>query len=148
MRKNINRFACVILATAPMLVGARAYADVAPPETEPCQAKSAGTACTYSGHAGTCQDQTCTKLDYYGWNRDASAAPPTTSYDCRMCVTATTSNTAVNTATGTTTDTSTSTDDGGWCAIGKPQTMKRLGPWLLGAAFSLLFVFGKRRKQS
>jgi len=144
----MNRFAYLIIVTAPILVGSRARADMAPPETEPCHAKSAGDACTYNSRAGTCQDQTCTKTDYYGWNRDASSEPPTTSYGCRMCVTATTSNTAVTTATGTSTDTSTPSNDNGWCSIGKPGTMGRIGSWLMGAGFSLLFFFGRRRKQS
>jgi hypothetical protein len=52
---------------------------------------------------------------------------------------------ATNTGTTTQTDDKSKGDDG-WCAIGGKLTAKRLGPWLLAGAFSLLFLFGRRRR--
>lgn len=89
-----------------------AHADVPPPETQPCTGKQAGTACTYQSKAGTCQNGTCSKLDYLSWDRDASASPPTTSYACVKCETAAATGTLTTTATvtATVTDTTTVTD--------------------------------------
>jgi cobalamin biosynthesis Mg chelatase CobN len=187
-------FICV----ATLFVGSDARADVPPPETEPCLNKTAGAACVYGdGGTGTCQEQTCSKIDYLGWDRDASSSPPTASYACLKCITGTTSNTVTSTqsttrtatvgpsdtatntatagptvtatntatagpsdtgtdtgtpgpstaATGTQTGTDTSSSgDSGWCSVGKGSTMGRFVPWLLAAAFSLLFLLGRRRK--
>lgn len=154
------RFTLLAIATTTLLLGSLAQADLAPPDTEPCVGKAEGDACTYGG-AGTCRQLTCSKLDYANWNRDASAGPPTTTYACMTCVTATTTGTGTSTAsttstgtttagttsTSTTTGTSTSSNDSGWCSVGKQTPMSRIAPWLMGGAFSLLFLFGRRRKQ-
>lgn len=150
--------------------GGAARADVAPPETSPCVGKQVGDSCTYNG-AGVCQSSTCSKLDYLNWDRDASSSPPTTTYACVKCLpgpstgTVTATNTGTQSATDTATaspkDTATvsatntgtntqtddkSTGDDGWCAIGGKLTAKRVAPWLLAGAFSLLFLFGRRRR--
>ena len=138
-----------ILASAPFLLAALllaspARADVAPPETQPCVGKAAGAACVYNGN-GTCQTQTCSKLDYANWDRDASSSPPSTTYTCVKCL--------IGTTTGTDTATNTSADggppsvnDSGSCSIGRQATVKRVAPWFLAGAFSLLFLFGRRRR--
>jgi hypothetical protein len=140
--------ACAPILFATLLAGASARADVAPPETEPCIGKAVGAACVYGG-PGTCQNQTCNKTDYYNWDRDASSSPPITSYACVKCI--------VGTSTTTTTDTATNTNpdggappakDDGSCSIGKQAIAKRVAPWLLAGAFSLLFLFRRRRQQS
>jgi hypothetical protein len=134
----------ILLASAPilfaaMLLGTAARADVAPPETEPCVGKAAGAACAYNG-AGTCQSQTC-------------LSPSAGGYACLECITSTNTNTTTNTNTVTATNTNTdggtppSKDDGA-CSIAKQATAKRVAPWLLAGAFSLLFLFGRRRRQS
>jgi len=115
-----------LLATS-ILLSTPARADVAPPEALPCQGKAAGDACVYDG-AGTCQNQTCSQADYAHWDRDASSGPPSMSYACLKCI------------AGTTTDSA--------CSVGKQVTVKRVAPWLLAGAFSLLFVFARRRRQS
>lgn len=133
---------------AAMLAGAPARADVAPPETSPCVGKAAGDACVYGG-AGTCQNQTCSKSGYYNWDRDASSSPPITSYACVKCIVGTGTTTATDTTTNTNPDGGAppSKDDGA-CSIGKQATAKRVAPWLLAGAFSLLFLFRHRRRQS
>jgi hypothetical protein len=177
MKFTLASASLVALAT---LLATPARADVAPPETEPCQGKTTGDACVYNG-SGTCQTQTCSKLDYAHWDRDASSSPPSATYACLKCIagttmptstatstatdtdtatataTATTSTTATATptATATTSTTATQTDsdpppakDDSACSIGKQVTAKRVAPWLLAGAFSLLFVFARRRRQS
>jgi len=122
-----------ILLSALLLWALPARADIPPPETEPCVGKQVGAACTYNDAAGTCQNETCVK--------------PTSSYACVMCM--------VGSATATNTDTATITkSDGGAppanddsaCSVGKQITAKRVAPWLLAFAFSLLFLFGRRRR--
>ena len=117
------------LASAPflffaMLLSSPARADITPPEAESCVGKAAGDACVYNG-AGACQDQTCTGIDYAHWDHDASSQPPSTTYACLKCV----------------------ADDSA-CSIGKQATARRVAPWLLAGAFSLLFVVARRRRQS
>ena len=134
-----------LLLSAVCFVALPARADVAPPENEPCLGKGVGAACTY-GTAGTCQSQTCTKLDYAGWNHDASAGPPSTSYACVQCVTGT--STSTNTGTNTNADGGDSpSKDSGACSIGKQSPAKRAAPWLLAAGFSSLFLIGRRRRR-
>lgn len=125
--------ACLIFVLA-VAAGAPVLADIPPPELEPCRGKTAGASCTYEG-AGTCQDSTCLS---------ASPPPSGTSYACLKCVTGT----ATATLTSTATDTGTDTSDSGSCAMGKSPTMERVAPWLLGVVFSLLFLFGRQRRQS
>ena len=135
-----------------MLLGGPARADVAPPDTSACAALSAGAACVYNG-TGTCQNSTCSKLDYANWDRDASASPPSMNYACLKCIPDTDTATSTTTATSTITTagidggTSPSADDSA-CAIGKQVTAKRVAPWLLAGSFSLLFVLARRRRRS
>jgi len=146
-----------LACSAILLLALPARADVTPPETQPCVGKQAGDACTL-GAAGTCQYQTCIKLDYANWDRDASMSPPSTTYVCLQCITSNATNTTTNTATSsptttnTTTTTITSTDtqtsqDDGFCSIGKTSAARRIAPWLMAGAFSLLFLFGWRRRK-
>jgi hypothetical protein len=144
------------LASAPflfvvMFAGSPARADMVPPETQPCVGKAAGDACVYIG-AGTCQNQTCSKLDYANWDRDASSSPPSMTYACVKCIAGTSTDTGTNTNTATNTNTDGGAPppakDDGACSIGKQATAKRIAPWLLAGAFSLLFVVARRRRQS
>jgi len=133
------------LLSAVCFVALPARADVAPPENEPCLGKAVGAACTY-GIAGTCQTQTCSKLDYSNWDRDASAGPPSKSYACVQCVTGT--STSTNTGTNTNTDGGDSpSNSNGACSIGKQSSATRVAPWLLAAAFSSLFLIGRKRRR-
>ena len=70
----------VLVVSAPSL----ASADVIPPEETACQgSKVKGDACTLAtGGKGTCQDSTCTHLDY---SRDASTPGSITS-PCLKCL--------------------------------------------------------------
>ncbi|MBN2574895.1 MAG: hypothetical protein JXP73_10055 [Deltaproteobacteria bacterium] len=132
--------------SAVLFLGNAARADVPPPETEPCVGKQVGDACVYNG-SGTCQNQTCSKLDYASWDRDASSSPPSTTYACVKCVVGTPTETNTATATNTNADGGEppSEEDSG-CSIGRRTTAKRVVPWLLAATFSLLFLYGRRRR--
>ena len=109
-----------------------ARADIPPPETEPCVGKQVGAACTYNNAAGTCQNQTCVK--------------PTSSYACVMCMVGSATATSTSTTTATTPDGPPANDDSS-CSVGRQITAKRVAPWLLAGAFSLLFLFGRRRRR-
>ena len=141
--RSILASASILFAVA--FFGATARADIPPPEVEPCQGKTAGTACVYNG-AGTCQDQTCDKADLSHWDHDASSSPPTTSYACLKCIGGTDTNTSTSTVTNT--DGGPPANDSGSCSIGRQATVKRMAPWFLAGAFSLLFLFARRRRQS
>ena len=147
-------FASASLFALATLLAIPVRADLAPPETQPCQGKAAGAACNYNG-AGACRSETCTKLDYANWDHDASTSPPSTTYACLKCVPGEGTATTTTTTTTTSTTTATKTDDNpppakddGACSVGKSTTAKRVAPWILAGAFSLLFLFGRRRKQS
>jgi hypothetical protein len=121
-----------------------------PPEVDACRSKQVGAACSYYGSTGTCQNQTCHHLDYGNWDRDASASPPSTSYACVECLTATDTNTSTGTNTGTKTNADggdSPSKDGGSCSIGKQSSATRVAPWLLAAAFSSLFLIGRKRRR-
>ena len=144
--KSILVSASILFAA--ILLGGPARADVAPPETADCQGKAAGAACVYLGN-GTCQNQTCSKLDYANWDRDASSSPPSASYSCLKCMAGTSTNTSTVTNTVTNTDGGVPpANDSGTCSIGRQATVKRIAPWFLAGAFSLLFLFARRRRQS
>lgn len=138
----------ILLASTLCLLALPARADLAPPETEPCQGKSIGTACTFNNASGSCQKQTCYHLDYSSWDRDASAAPPMAAYDCVECTTGTSTNTSTSTTTTTDSDGGAPPSNGdGGCTIAKPSMAKRIAPWLLAATFSTLFLVGRRRRR-
>lgn len=133
--------ASVPILFAAVLLSAPARADSAPPETSPCVGKAAGAACVYNDAPGTCQSQTCISATAGG-------------YACLECI-ASTNTTTTTTTTTTTATTNTNADggappskDGGACSIGKQTIAKRVAPWLLAGTFSLLFLFGRRRRQS
>lgn len=58
-----------------------AWADVAPPNTSDCRTKKEGDSCqTDDKLTGSCQKQTCQRLDY------SDGTPPSTvNYDCLVC---------------------------------------------------------------
>jgi len=125
---------CAPILFAASLLSAPVRADLAPPETSPCVGKAAGATCSFNNAAGTCQNQTC-------------LSPSAGGYACLECITST------NTSTTTTTNTNSDggappAKDDGSCSIGKQATAKRVAPWLLAGTFSLLFLFGRRRRQS
>lgn len=141
-----------------------AHADVPPLPTLPCQNKAAGTDCTVwlDAGPGICVESTCMKKDLTNW--DGSANPPTVPYACLICVAD--ADASVPSGSGGASDAGASgaggapgaggavgtggaggtggSDDPGNCAVGHGAT-SRVAPWILGAAFSLLFLFGRRR---
>lgn len=82
---------CLLVAAA---LSTPARADVPPPDTFSCRNANEGDPCDPDdqGRAdagpkrGTCRKTTCSRLDYGGWNRDASATPPTMNYECLKCM--------------------------------------------------------------
>ena len=113
---------------AVILIPLAARADIPPPETEPCKSASAGQACTYQGAKGTCQQSTCTGLDY---SVDASV-PGSRTYECLKCL-----------------DTKVPTDGGGsGCSLAPsgPRATDLLALALAGT-FSGLFLLARRRRK-
>ena len=127
---------CAPVLFATLLLGTPARADVVAPWYASCQGRQVGAACFYNDinadqGVGTCQNSVC------------------------VVGTATTTNTSTTTSSTTNTATNTNTDGGappskddGSCSIGKQVTANRVAPWLLAGTFSLLFLFGRRRRQS
>ena len=115
-----------------LLLASAARADVAPPNLEPCVGKAIGALClTDTAVPGTCQNSTCQRIDYANWNRDASSGPSSLSYLCVLC-------TAIVTPP---------LGEGCSCTIGKASLARRAAPWLMAGAFSLLFLFRRRRSR-
>jgi hypothetical protein len=140
----------VLVLSAVGFVALPVRADVIPPEVDACRNKAVGAACSTSGLTGSCQNQTCHRLDYSSWDRDASASPPSMAYACVECTTATDTNTSTSTGTNTATNNDggdSPTKDSGSCSIGTPSAAKRVAPWLLAAAFSSLFLIGRKRRR-
>jgi len=141
---------CVVSASLVFVIavtlGAHVRADIPPPDVEPCTGKAAGAACTYTT-AGTCQNSTCSS---------PSPPPSGSSYACLRCMTGTTTGTQTDTGAGTGTPIATATNtqtetqtskDSGSCSVGNASGAGRIAPWLLAAGFSLLFLFGRRRRR-
>jgi MYXO-CTERM domain-containing protein len=103
------------LAGLIVMVASPALADVIRPEESACQARAAGDACT-AVSGGICQADTCTRLDYEHWDMDASASPPSVSYDCLLCVNPTTGE--VDSGPPTDVDAGTSGGGGGCSSAG------------------------------
>jgi hypothetical protein len=120
-----------------LLFATPAAADVVPPEVSACQGRVAGAACggELGVPAGVCRDDTCTRLDYLNWNRDASASPPTMQYPCVRCV---------SPADGGSGDAGAPTPSQGGCAVGS-SLGRRVGPWALVALVWAAFLGRKRR---
>lgn len=155
--------ACVLLAAS-----APARADVPPPDTLSCRMASEGDPCDPDGvmtpdggtRTGTCRKATCSRLDYANWNRDASASPPTMSYECLKCTVGGDGGTAdvaprtdgAAPATGgsggqggsATGGSSGAGDDSGCSMGGGPRA---LGPWVLAGGFAAAVWFGRRRRR-
>jgi hypothetical protein len=110
----------VVLSVSVALFSPLVRADMAPPEAEECYSKKAGDNCTVYGTslAGHCAVGMCTKL----W-RDGGSS----SYSCPECV------------QGAPSDSS--------CTLGSQIAVKRIGPWALAGLFSLLVLFGRRRRR-
>jgi hypothetical protein len=118
------------------LAPAWAAADVIPPDVDACRALQVGAACggMTGVPAGRCQNDTCTRLDYANWNRDAMATPPSMSYACVRCVAG---------ADGGAAPTSSS----GGCSVGSSESVgRRLGPWLIAGLVWAVFL-GRRRRE-
>ena len=76
------------VGVAVSLSAASAFADAIPPDVSACNGKAAGDGCTMQTPStvnGTCQNSTCTKLDYS--HLDDAGVPTSTSYACLQCQT-------------------------------------------------------------
>ena len=113
----------VVLSLSVALFSPSVRADSVPPEALECFSKKAGDSCTVYGTsvAGHCADGLCTKL----WPDGGSS-----SYSCLYCV------------QGAPSDSSDSA-----CTLGSQLAVKRIAPWALAGLFSLLVLFGRRRRR-
>lgn len=118
---------------AALAFSAPAQADVPPPNSSGCMGKAAGDACQKDDmSAGSCESQTCTKLDY------SMGTPPTTvEYACVLC-----SGAAPSAAGG-----GESEEDGG-CSIRRGGMAGAAGAWILGAAVLMLARRNRSRKST
>jgi len=163
---------------AAIALSSSARADVPPPDTLSCRTASEGDSCDPDDQAkidgglkrGTCRKATCSRLDYGNWNRDASATPPTMSYECLKCLLgndggadfAPPADAAVpatggsggqsgaggsgGAATGGASGSS-GADDGSGCSLGRFPGPRALGPWALAGGFAAAVWFGRRRRR-
>jgi MYXO-CTERM domain-containing protein len=143
------RYFHFVLTASVLMLSGPARADLPPPDTLGCLMAREGDACDPDVQqsdggtkSGTCRKATCSRPDYAGWNRDASAAPPTMQYDCLKCL--------VGAADG-------GADAGGGDAAGSPSKSgssgctvsgaeTAFGPWLLAGAFAAAIWFVRRRR--
>lgn len=142
--------ACAPVLFVALILGTPARADVVAPWYASCQGRQAGAACFYNDinadqGVGTCQNGMCVVGTATSTNTTTNTSTTTNSTTDSTTNTSTTTNT--NTATNPDGGAPPSKDDGS-CSIGKQATAKRVAPWLLAGAFSLLFLFGRRRRQS
>ncbi len=117
-----------------------ARADVVPPDVDACSGKAVGAACKIDDSAGTCIKTKCSKLDYAGWDRDASSSPPTIEYDCVTCAVGT----APAPSDGGTAPTSTPAKSDGGCSFG---VARRAGPFALAAIPGVVLALVRRRRR-
>lgn len=108
-----------------------AHADVIPPDVDACQGKTAGEACSVMESAGACKDDTCSRVNYGAWDKDAMPSPPTTSYACVRCIAGATPTKNVAPAT----------DDKSGCSFGRSA-----GPFALACVPALVIGLIKRRR--
>lgn len=132
-----------IALTACFVVGASpAMADVIPPEETACEGRAAGDSCSPPSD-GVCREATCTRLDYESWDRDASASPPSVSYDCLRC----TSEMAADAGSGSDRDGGMG-GGGGGCSSSGARSLDDFGFALVPlAALAIVTIVHARRKR-
>lgn len=131
----MRRLVLVSVLASSLVVAPTVLADVTPPDVTACQGKSIGAACTEGSSSGACTAGKCSKLDYSGWDRDASSSPPTIQYDCVKCVAGATPDAGAQTSSG---------GDGGGCSM----SVRRVGSWALAAVPAIvLALWGRRRSR-
>jgi hypothetical protein len=128
-----------------------AVADVIPIDVAQCNTLSVGDSCA----SGTCQNSTCSRLDYAHWDRDASASPPSMTYACVRCLPGT--GAGGSSSIGTSTAGSANKPDAG-NEMGGPvgscscslvgRTVVRVAPWLLAGVFWLPLLRRRLRKSN
>lgn len=153
-RPSPTALAAALAAVVALAAGAgRARADVIPPDEDACQRMGsylpAGTMCRVEpgGRDGTCEDATCSRLDYAGWDRDASASPPTRTFPCTKCTgpAADAGTTPPPADMGTTTPPPAADDDG--CSVTPRGRDGALGGFVAASAALALVVALRRRRR-
>lgn len=129
------RTTTLALFAALTLLADAAAADVPPPGLDECRGHDAGSSCTFMGAAGTCRATTCSRIDYAGWDRDASSTPPTLNYACTLCVTGGASDASTTPATPA---------SSGGCSVG--DASRAVGPWAIAAVPLALLLLARRRR--
>lgn len=122
------------------MLAAPLRADVPPPEEFECRGVALGAACS----EGTCQNGTCRRTNYAGWNRDASSTPPTTSYACVLCLAAGEADAAID-ADGSAGGKAPDKKDTG-CTLGAASAGGNTGLACVAAAAALAIRHRRRRR--
>ena len=125
------------LFAALTLLADAASADVPPPGLDECRGHDAGSTCTLMGAAGTCRATTCSRINYAGWDRDASAAPPSITYACTLCIAGPASDGSSAPATPA---------SSGGCSVG--DASRAVGPWAIAAVPLALALIARRRRRA
>lgn len=135
-------FFSIALSSLIVMGASPAFADVIPPDQSACEGRAAGAACA-AVSGGICQADTCSRLDYESWDRDASATPPLTTFDCLRCVNPTTGE--EDSGPPTVVDAGTSGGSGGCSSAGAASS--GLFAIVLAPLAGLALAFRKRRAQ-
>lgn len=145
MARRSTRWAAYGLAAALGLAPGWAAGDVIPPDVDACRSQQVGAACggAMGVPAGRCQQDTCSRIDYAGWNRDAMAAPPSMQYACVRCV-AGASDAGSN--DGGAADGGAAPSSSGGCSVVTTPAGRRFGPWLLAGLVGAAFLVRRRRE--
>lgn len=123
---------------ATLAFSAPARADVPPPNFEGCMGKVAGDACQKDDmSAGSCESQTCTKLDY-----SMGTPPKSVDYPCVLC-----SGPAGGSSSSGSSGGGDSDEEGG-CSVRQGGMAGAAGAWILGAAVLMLARRNRSRKSS
>lgn len=138
MTRRNERWAAYGVAFAVALAPGWAAGDVIPPDVDACRALNVGAACGggMSGVAvGRCQQSTCTRIDYAGWDRDASSTPPTMQYACVRCTS----------GAGDSGTTPPSSGSSGGCSVVTNEAGRSVGPWILAGLVGAAFLVRRRK---
>lgn len=160
---NIH-FCIAPLVVASALFSLPAFADVITPEDAACRNKSPGDVCDESlTHSGICRKSTCSRIDYRHWDRDASASPPSLTYDCVVCDTRTPNDESTAPANDDTAPRNATQDNLGGtqgvgmaspgngssaangCSVGPVDASSLLGAWLLAGLVPLALARTRRK---
>lgn len=164
-RQPMKNFLACSFVLSVALFARPSWADL--PALPPCVTQAVGAACTTTGSvAGTCQ---CTASGNVQGNCYHCPTSATSDFStCIVCQPVTSPGTGGSptgvdagsppstgkpgtspgtggSTTGVDAGSPPSTNDSGACTVGKGSAAKNVAPWLMAGAFSILFLFRRRR---